>query len=424
MSLFNGKNREEKLLSRIDEYEDFQNVKGLIKLLKDPSPAVVAKTLTSLGTLSTKSCYEDIISEGGPEAAAPFLSSRYREIRSQAARLMCWLTKKKGADIIVQTSSAKPLADLLIDRDRDTVRYAVAALYELPRRGYSDHVIYADGLAKMGKVLLNGDDYMRSFVIKSLTDISSQGYGAEVVRTGCARVLLITSQSNNANIRTLCKESIATLSESLGYSDPDLFMDRLDDIEGQFGKSADYSDISHHDAGLYSGLTSQIESASHPADEEFEIQDDQAVRMEPDEKDEDFVLYSVDTTVFPFDVLAKRLNDIRKLVNEGVISIQEYNSMKHDLLNELSVTVRLECMDCYEILGIEHFASEENIKKAYRSLATQYHPDKVAEMGDKLKELAAEEMKKLNYARETLLDRQKRTMHHMELRRKGIIQDH
>jgi len=45
-------------------------------------------------------------------------------------------------------------------------------------------------------------------------------------------------------------------------------------------------------------------------------------------------------------------------------------------------------------------------------------------MGDKLKELAAEEMKKLNYARETLLDRQKRTMHHMELRRKGIIQDH
>ena len=56
--------------------------------------------------------------------------------------------------------------------------------------------------------------------------------------------------------------------------------------------------------------------------------------------------------------------------------------------------------DYYKILGLEKNASEEEIKKAYRRLAHQYHPDKNG--GDEQK------FKDVNEAYQVLGDKQKR----------------
>lgn len=56
--------------------------------------------------------------------------------------------------------------------------------------------------------------------------------------------------------------------------------------------------------------------------------------------------------------------------------------------------------DPYEVLGVPHGASDEEIKKAYRDLARKYHPDNYAD--NPLADLAQEKMKEINEAYDTL----------------------
>lgn len=57
--------------------------------------------------------------------------------------------------------------------------------------------------------------------------------------------------------------------------------------------------------------------------------------------------------------------------------------------------------DPYEVLGVPHGASEDEIKKAYRELARKYHPDSYA--NNPLADLAQEKMKEINEAYDTLM---------------------
>lgn len=52
----------------------------------------------------------------------------------------------------------------------------------------------------------------------------------------------------------------------------------------------------------------------------------------------------------------------------------------------------------YEVLVVSKSASLEEVQAAYRSLIRQYHPDKVAALGEELRELAERKSKAINKA--------------------------
>ncbi|MCI5128974.1 MAG: J domain-containing protein [Candidatus Electrothrix sp. AUS3] len=52
----------------------------------------------------------------------------------------------------------------------------------------------------------------------------------------------------------------------------------------------------------------------------------------------------------------------------------------------------------YAVLGVEKGADFAAIKKSYRKLSMQYHPDKVAHLGEEFKGVAEEKMKEINAA--------------------------
>ena len=62
--------------------------------------------------------------------------------------------------------------------------------------------------------------------------------------------------------------------------------------------------------------------------------------------------------------------------------------------------------DYYEILGLAKNASDDDIKKAYRKLASKYHPDKV--QGEAEKAAVEIKFKEAKEAYEILTDKDKR----------------
>jgi molecular chaperone DnaJ len=67
--------------------------------------------------------------------------------------------------------------------------------------------------------------------------------------------------------------------------------------------------------------------------------------------------------------------------------------------------------DYYETLGVDRNASDDDLKKAYRKLARQHHPD--LHTGEQQKKGAEEKFKEINEAYETLSDQEKRKRYDM-----------
>jgi DnaJ like chaperone protein len=76
------------------------------------------------------------------------------------------------------------------------------------------------------------------------------------------------------------------------------------------------------------------------------------------------------------------------------MSAQEVDSMLHLEGDSLE--------DAYKVLGVSADASDAEVKKAYRKLALEHHPDRVAALGDDVRKAAEKKFQEINAAKERI----------------------
>jgi DnaJ-domain-containing protein 1 len=94
--------------------------------------------------------------------------------------------------------------------------------------------------------------------------------------------------------------------------------------------------------------------------------------------------------------------ELKRAIEE--LDIEYKNNSKQtqsENLHNATETVMSE-VHAYNILGIPRNSSDIKIKSAYKEKLRQYHPDKVAALGDELKMLAEKKTREINLAFEFL----------------------
>jgi len=89
---------------------------------------------------------------------------------------------------------------------------------------------------------------------------------------------------------------------------------------------------------------------------------------------------------------------ISKLI-PGSKNVNKYNQFNEE--KEFKTNPESETSDdteWYEVLGVKPSSTKEEIQTAYKSLIRQYHPDKVASLGEDLRILAERKSKEINVA--------------------------
>jgi DnaJ like chaperone protein len=83
---------------------------------------------------------------------------------------------------------------------------------------------------------------------------------------------------------------------------------------------------------------------------------------------------------------------------ERIELIARYLNINPNDLSSIKAMFVKSTTSAYEILEIDKFATNDEVKKAFRKMAKKYHPDKVTHLGEELQNSAEEKFKKVNKA--------------------------
>ena len=94
------------------------------------------------------------------------------------------------------------------------------------------------------------------------------------------------------------------------------------------------------------------------------------------------------------------LHDKERLLLQSIssylgVSEKDYNTIKEIFIPE-------QIRNPYAILQVDENATDEEIKKAYRRLATKHHPDKVSHLGEEIRKDAEVKFQEINNAYQTI----------------------